>query len=520
MYRRSTRLLGAVCVLLLGAPSGALALTAFDEGYALTWSDGSQGMSVPSVTASQYGFGAYSGSKVAYADYSPGGEFRLLKGGTASLSGKNVLTFAVYRDGNNPLTGDLTAQLYDANLQGFGAVSILQYLPDNPMQPNVWYLVHIPFTALNVDEYDEVRAIGFHSDAGLVYAWDAVKLEYIEGYEPPPPPPPPPPTETVNTVFDDVLGSGWEDWSWSATLFSTDDPVYTGSHALGVAYTAAWGGLYLHHAAFSTTGYETLRFALYGPGGGGQTPIVALIDGAGTVIAELPVTSYVAGNSIAGGVWYQVVIPLADLNEANTTVTGLMVQSPVGLVGLYLDDIMLSDHAGTSYSEGGTEDPPPPAATSAVVYDDTLGQGWGDWSWSTSIDPSSPVRYSGQYGLGVTYTTPWAGLQLGTSSFDTTGHNTLAFMLNGGATGGQELYVRLYDANGAALTQQPLATYVVGGVITPYVWHEVRIPLTALNGTSRVITAVELMSASATTVTLDSLHFDSFTNNDTGVCND
>ena len=39
-------------------------------------------------------------------------------------------------------------------------------------------------------------------------------------------------------IYDDVLGAGWQDWSWTAVNLSASSPVHGGSHSIGVTFDA------------------------------------------------------------------------------------------------------------------------------------------------------------------------------------------------------------------------------------------------------------------------------------------
>lgn len=62
-----------------------------------------------------------------------------------------------------------------------------------------------------------------------------------------------PPERAALTVYDDALGDGWADWSWSATVdLASTSETYSGGHAVEAVIEAGWGGLYLQaDAAFA-----------------------------------------------------------------------------------------------------------------------------------------------------------------------------------------------------------------------------------------------------------------------------
>ena len=114
------------------------------------------------------------------------------------------------------------------------------------------------------------------------------------------------------------------------------------------------------------------------------------------------------------------------------------------------------------------------AAADLVVYADALTSGWGDWSW-TPIDRNlantAPV-HSGSASIAVTYTGGWSGLQFGrNTALGIPGYDVLRFWVHGGASGGQQLEVRV--GNATTYVRQTL-TLAAGG------WRQVDVSLTAL----------------------------------------
>ena len=53
-------------------------------------------------------------------------------------------------------------------------------------------------------------------------------------------------SDVIHDLYTDSVQNGWEDWSWDCTRnFSSTSPVYSGTYAIRVSYTAnLWGGLY------------------------------------------------------------------------------------------------------------------------------------------------------------------------------------------------------------------------------------------------------------------------------------
>lgn len=132
-------------------------------------------------------------------------------------------------------------------------------------------------------------------------------------------------------VYDDALGSGWANWSWSTTLnFANTTPAYVGTRSISATYTAAWAALYMHHGSgISTTGLGRLEFYVHGGSAGGQNLIVQAGDTGGwrTLV---PVNSYIAGSSVAAGSWRKVSIPMSALGLGTLAITDLVIQENTG----------------------------------------------------------------------------------------------------------------------------------------------------------------------------------------------
>ncbi len=146
--------------------------------------------------------------------------------------------------------------------------------------------------------------------------------------------------QTGQTIYTDSLQNGWENWSWATTNLSNTSPVHSGSASTSVN-SGAYQALYLHHAAFSTSGYINLNFWIHGGTSGGQRLQVQMtVNGNAQTAVALP--------NPAANAWTQMTISLASLGVASATVDGLWIQDVSGATEpiYYVDDISLV--AGTS----------------------------------------------------------------------------------------------------------------------------------------------------------------------------
>jgi hypothetical protein len=158
------------------------------------------------------------------------------------------------------------------------------------------------------------------------------------------------------TIYDDALGSGWQDWSWAQVNLAATAQVHSGSHSIAVTYDA-WEGLYLHKAGVDTLGVTHLRFYIHGGGAGGQDLNVFMnleVGGSPQNGPSIPVPSPPAN------AWLEVQVPLSSLNPGDDTVTGITWQASSGSSQptLYIDDIALVS----------TEDPNAPQLSAAFLH--------------------------------------------------------------------------------------------------------------------------------------------------------
>src|SRR5690242_2536781 len=69
--------------------------------------------------------------------------------------------------------------------------------------------------------------------------------------------------QSSQSVYDDALRNGWQNWSWATTNLSNANPTHSGTASIGVTATA-WQALYLHHDPFDTSIYTSLTFWIHG----------------------------------------------------------------------------------------------------------------------------------------------------------------------------------------------------------------------------------------------------------------
>ena len=124
-------------------------------------------------------------------------------------------------------------------------------------------------------------------------------------------------TNAPMVIYDTRLASGWENWSWAKTDLSIQ---IEGSARRPIKVEAGgWQALYLHHASFSTTGYQNVEFLIQGTAPEAQVQVIALIDGKpannGRVI------------KVDNKGWKRVVTPLRALGVEDKNIDGIWVQN-------------------------------------------------------------------------------------------------------------------------------------------------------------------------------------------------
>lgn len=164
--------------------------------------------------------------------------------------------------------------------------------------------------------------------------------------------PPPPDYGVGQAVYDDSLGSGWEDWSWDAARDpAATGQVYGGPRAISVTL-GAYGALSLHHTAFDSS-YSWLELYVRGASSGSTGLWVFFNDASGAELRKRPIDdcAYTAGGALEPDTWKRVLIPVSDLNPAGVQLSKLTLQERNGRAGtsLWIDEIRLVGGAWRAY---------------------------------------------------------------------------------------------------------------------------------------------------------------------------
>ena len=162
------------------------------------------------------------------------------------------------------------------------------------------------------------------------------------------------PADQAQVIYDGALASGWADWSWAQVNLANTAPVHSGTYSIAVTF-GAWQGLYLHNPNVTTQGFSYLRFFIDGGAAGGQRMNLFLNLVASGQDTEGPA---VALTPPAAESWTEVRVPLATLNPAGATITGITWKDSTGASQpvFYLDDIgfLAVQAAAAPQLSGGT----------------------------------------------------------------------------------------------------------------------------------------------------------------------
>jgi len=135
------------------------------------------------------------------------------------------------------------------------------------------------------------------------------------------------------TVYDTALAPGWDNWSWAKSELSVE---LSGSPRKPIKVEAGpWEALYLHHAAFNTTGLRKISLLIQGSVPNREVRVFMLTDGKPVGEGKLV--------KISNTGWTDVKIPLVNLGVEDKTIDGLWIQnaSQEELPKFYVTDVRL-----------------------------------------------------------------------------------------------------------------------------------------------------------------------------------
>ncbi|MDO8572142.1 MAG: hypothetical protein Q7S11_00030 [bacterium] len=138
---------------------------------------------------------------------------------------------------------------------------------------------------------------------------------------------------------------------WQEISFATSSPnAYAGNTGIEVTTLGQWGRIQLlaeSNFKFTTTGYESLSFAINIGAYEGEELYVGLIGSNGDVIAYKMVSPYTGSKTLDAYQWQPVYVPLSDLGVSSTDVYGVEIQSSTPAT-FYVDEIQFLNTNGGS----------------------------------------------------------------------------------------------------------------------------------------------------------------------------
>ncbi len=138
-------------------------------------------------------------------------------------------------------------------------------------------------------------------------------------------------------IYDDALATGWTNTSYSTTaIINNTANILRGTNSVQTNYTVGFGGFRLSKAtpAISLTGYNSIKFSVFGSTNSGGYKIRVILNGSSVVTYTLTLPTTL-------GVWTQVEVPLSSLGSP-ATLTSLELKEYSGKIfEVFFDDIGL-----------------------------------------------------------------------------------------------------------------------------------------------------------------------------------
>lgn len=306
-------------------------------------------------------------------------------------------------------------------------------------------------------------------------------------------------------IYNDLLSSAWVNWSWGTTVnFSSTQEFYTGIKSISfIPY--AWSALYLHtDSTVDLSQYERLVFSLKASSGSPKFKILFYDSNNQQNSSQIELSQF-GGDPIAGS-WKTYSIPIAAFPIKQ--IKGFAIQESLGVnqQTVFMDDV--------SFIPAHSSSPVPSAISTPVsssiagIYEDSLSQGWINWSWGAMVDFGSNTAFSGTKAIAANIISAWGALYMHSDlGVDTTPYTALHFALKP-TDNNLSLQIALYDQNNQALKKfVSLANY---GALTQGNWKVFNIPLSDLNGVARNIKGVAIQDSQGRTQSifyLDELNF-------------
>lgn len=144
-------------------------------------------------------------------------------------------------------------------------------------------------------------------------------------------------------IYGDVLGSGWQDWSWGCTTnYNNPNPKHGGTKSIEVKLNAN-GGLAHWHSNIPVTNYHILECWVHGGTNVGMDlKVFVTLSSGSNEFTTVRLTNYLDGRTLSN-VWKQARIPISDFNITSQIFNKINWSEPAGhgWGEIYFDDIWL-----------------------------------------------------------------------------------------------------------------------------------------------------------------------------------
>jgi len=282
------------------------------------------------------------------------------------------------------------------------------------------------------------------------------------------------------SVYEDILGDGWQMASWNATTTIESGLLHT------ITY-GSWGAFSLRALGEIPNELRSILIDLRIDVS--TTPIfLVAYDGNGTRIGAVPIADYALGE---GGL---VAVPLADLGHMQTRPLRRIAIQSEKAAQFYISRITLETEEIPSFSvvpREALKEPPPveedeeilaPEAgffVSNEIYREGIGDGWRINAWNASVDPAnSDNTYQGVRSLRFDTHTTWGSLVFEADAApQIVKYQTLSFSISGDSADVASVYIVVFDTNGNQSGAINVREYIAQSELSDMAWYRVDMPL-------------------------------------------
>ncbi|WP_143810387.1 glycoside hydrolase family 44 protein [Paenibacillus sp. MY03] len=303
---------------------------------------------------------------------------------------------------------------------------------------------------------------------------------------------------TALTVFDDRLGEGFSNNSWSGVNLEETGTVREGSRS--IRFSAGHGeAVYLYKdRIMNASEFEEFSFWVHGGGSEGAAFKLVFTLGGGS-IAEMD-SANLLPEGVPGNEWAKVTVPLAA-SGVTGWMDGILIWGGGAQSPIYLDSMAFTGMGtggggqqsgqepggGTGGGEPGGEEPgggepgpvePVEPIQGVYLYDDRLAGFMVNYSWGEVVLEQQKVRRTGENAIRYVPDGDRALYLYSGNLLTVNEYEKLRFYVNGGAEGGQSVKLAL-TAGGVAAAEYPLERWIPEG-IPANAWTAVEIDLAEL----------------------------------------